>query len=130
MEPPALVDSNIYIDILRAGRDPAVELTAQVSITDLATCGMVRVEVMRGVKNPRIRDGLARFLDLLQNVASDNRLWEETAALAWELDRKGWILPAPDLVIACSARRIGAVVLTNDRHFQKVPGLVVRAWPG
>ena len=91
---------------------------------------MVRVEVLRGVKLPKALARMKEFFSVLQNVPSDDRLWEETAALAWELDRKGWILPAPDLVIACSARRIGAVVLTNDRHFQKVPGLIVRAWPG
>ena len=128
MEPPVLVDSNIYIDLLRENLDPAIELTEQVSSTDLATCGMVRVEVLRGIKLPKARAHVRAFLDVLQNVPTDNRLWDETAELAWELDRKGWIIPAADVVIACAARRIGAVVLTNDKHFAQIPGLAVRRW--
>lgn len=130
MEPPTLVDSNIYIDLLRQNLDPAKELTRRISDTELATCGMVRVEVLRGIKLPKARTRMEEFFNVLQNIPTDNSLWEETAALAWELDRAGRILPAPDVLIACSARRIGAVVLTHDTHFRKIPGLIVRAWPG
>lgn len=129
MEKPILVDSNVYIDLLRLGLDPAVELTQQISLTDLATCGMVRVEVLRGIKNPGIHTSTSRFLSVQQNVPTDNRLWDETAELAWELDRKGWVIPAADVVIACAARRIGAIVLTKDSHFSQIPGLPVRDWP-
>lgn len=128
MELPVLVDSNVYIGLLRANLDPAVELTGRVSSTDLAVCGMVRVEVLRGITQPRVRDRMKAFFDVLQNVPADNRLWDETAALAWELDRKGRIIPGADALIACSAMRIGAVLLTDDQHFQNIPGLAVRRW--
>jgi predicted nucleic acid-binding protein len=39
------------------------------------------------------------------------------------------VLPAQDILIACCARRIGAVVLTMDTHFSDIPGLRVREWP-
>jgi predicted nucleic acid-binding protein len=128
MDGPTLVDSNIFIELMRQGLDPAVEIPRRIAVLDLATCGMVRVEVMRGVKVERIRRGLIAFLDVLQNVPTDNRLWEATAELAWSLDRRGWIIPAQDLVIACCARRIGASVLTRDKHFTLIPGLRVRDW--
>jgi predicted nucleic acid-binding protein len=130
LEAPTLVDSNVFISLLRRGLDPAATLTETVSSTDLATCGMVRMEVLRGIKNPRVRDGLAGFFDVLQNVPTDNRLWEEAATVAWKLDRTGKILPAQDVLIAVSAMRIGAVVLTADRHFEEIPGLRVRWWIG
>ena len=57
------------------------------------------------------------------NVPTDHQLWEEVEAIAWKLDRTGMILPLPDLVIACCARRIGAVVLTFDPHFSRIPGV-------
>lgn len=126
MDLPILVDSNIYIALFRENRDPIAELLEHVSQTDLAICGMVRVEVLRGIKIPRVRERLSAFFDVLQNVPTDNRLWEETAELAWTLDRRGWIIPAADLVIAACALRIGATVLTQDQRFQKVPGLRVR----
>lgn len=129
MDLPTLVDSNVFIDLLQKSLDPAAELTRQISLTDLATCGMVRVEVMRGIKLAKTRQRMSAFLDVMRNVPTDNRLWEEAAELAWTLDRSGWNIPAQDIVIACCARRIGAVVLTRDKHFRKIPGVQVRDWP-
>jgi predicted nucleic acid-binding protein len=42
---------------------------------------------------------------------------------AWQLDRAGHILPLADVVIGCCARRINAVVLTFDEHYQAIPGI-------
>lgn len=86
------------------------------------------MEVLRGIQITRIRDGLSGFFDVLQNVPTDNGLWNEAAMLAGELDRAGHILPAQDILIAASALRIGAVVLTGDAHFQHIPGLRVQTW--
>lgn len=49
--------------------------------------------------------------------------WESTLILAWELDRKGIVLPLPDLHIAACAMHSGAVILTYDEHFQMIPGI-------
>jgi len=35
----------------------------------------------------------------------------------------GVVLPLTDVVIACCARRIGAIVLTFDHHFTDMPGI-------
>jgi predicted nucleic acid-binding protein len=125
MESVVLVDSCVLIGLLREGRDPAVELVNRAPNTDLATCGMVRLEVVRGVVAPRLRRALEAFMNLMRNVPTDNRLWETAVDLAWELDRQGIVLPAQDILIACSARRIGAAVLTLDEHFSRIPNLRV-----
>ena len=65
----------------------------------------------------------------LANVPSDNRLWKAATDLAWNMDRKGLVIPGPDLVIAASALRIGATVMTSDAHFSRVEGLRVIAPP-
>jgi len=59
------------------------------------------------------------------NVPTDNRLWIEVEKMAWALDRQGNILPLTDIVIACCALRIGAVVLTFDSDFFRIPGIRV-----
>lgn len=121
----ALVDSSVLISLLRRGLDPAKELMTRARRMDLATCGMVRLEVLRGVVQPATRRAVAGFLDVMCNIPSDNRLWEEAAQLAWELDRRGRTLPAQDILIAACARRIGAVVLSHDAHFSEIPDLTV-----
>lgn len=51
-------------------------------------------------------------------------LWESTGELLWQLDRQGKVVPVIDALIAESAKRIGAVILTLDPHFQMIPGII------
>lgn len=125
MESVVLVDSCVLIGLLREGRDPAVELSGRAPETDLATCGMVRLEVIRGLAAPALRRAVEDFMNVMRYVPTDNRLWEAAAAQAWELDRQGIVLPAQDILIACCARRIDAAVLTWDKHFVRIPNLRV-----
>lgn len=132
MERLTLVDSSIYIRLIRRFGDPSPELNERYRSLDLATCGVVKAEVLRGMKNPRTRDALARFLDVLIFIPTTNRLWDAVTDLAWTLDRQGVVLPLPDLVIGCCAMQLGADVLTLDGHFGKIPELrlapVPEAW--
>ena len=125
MESAVLVDSSFFITLLREGRDPATELLRNVELLELATCGMVRLEVARGVIAPKKRSAIEGFMDVMMNVPTDNKLWLEATQLAWELDRDGIILPATDILIAAAARRIGAAVLALDKHFGMIAGLTV-----
>lgn len=120
---PVLVDSCWYIRHLCARRDPMRELTAIAHTRDVATCGIVRCEVARGISDPlRLKKFDARW-DVMLYVPTDNALWASVQAMLWRLDRKGIVLPLPDVVIACCALRIGAVVLTHDGHFGRIPGI-------
>lgn len=126
-----LVDSNVYIDLLRARRDPVEVLFDWAEREDcaLVICGMVRLEVLRGLTSLKARHKLGAFLDVMINVPTDNRLWMDAADLAWQLDRKGRVIPGPDVIIASCALRIGAAVMTSDGHFHQVEGLAVIAPP-
>ena len=131
MENNVLVDSNVYIDLLRSKRDVIATLFQwnQAHHGVLSICGIVRLEVLRGVKSIKLLARISAFMDVMCNVPSDNRLWVEATDLAWLLDRKGMVIPGADIVIAASALRIGAAVLTTDAHFQQIDGLRVLAPP-
>lgn len=120
---PVLVDSSYYIGLSREGRDPLRELAVVGAQRDVATCGVVRCEVARGIKADAILHRFRRAWDVMLYVPTDNRLWREAEEALWQLDREGIHLPLTDVVIACCARRIQAVVLTFDRHFQMIPGI-------
>lgn len=119
----ALVDSNVFIALSRLRMDPTRWLGGR--LEDIYTCGMVRLEVLRGMKNPVERDEMTAFFNVLCNVPTDNRLWEAAAELGWKLDRAGHTIPAQDVLIAACALRAGVPVLTADAHFDAVPGLAV-----
>lgn len=129
MESEVLVDSNVFIDLMKHRGDPAPWLYRWVGIRNLAICGMVRVEVLRGVKSPKAYRRLNDFMDVMVNIPATNRLWDEAAALAWKLDRQGLVIPGTDVVIAASAMMTGAAVLTSDAHFRRIEGLRVIAPP-
>lgn len=46
---------------------------------DLATCGMARLEVLRGIRMMKVLERMSAFFDMLQFVQSDLKLWNEAA---------------------------------------------------
>ena len=125
MTTPVLVDSNIYIGLLRRGLDPAEILGNWIGAGDLATCGMIRLEVERGLRIEKIRHRMAAFFDVLINIPTTNYIWKESAARAWSLDRSGITLPSQDILIATCAYDIGAAILSDDIHFEKFQDLPI-----
>jgi predicted nucleic acid-binding protein len=120
---PVLIDSSYYIGLGRQGLDPLQALATVAVERDLATCGIVRCEVARGIKQPSVLKRFQKVWNAMLYVPTDNSLWEEAEHLAWQLDRTGNILPLQDVLIACCAKRVDAVILTFDRHFQSIPGI-------
>lgn len=121
---PVLVDTSFYIDRLRQRKPLIGELQTIASNRPLAICGAIRCEVSRGMREPTARSLLRQIWATMLYVPTDNRLWESTEELLWRLDRQGIVVPVIDALIAESAKRIGAVILTLDSHFQLIPGII------
>jgi len=129
MAADVMVDSNVYIDLLKVRKDPTRILGSWAGERNLAICGMIRMEVLRGVKVPKVYQSIANFMDVMINVRTNDSFWDEAAALAWQLDRKGQVIPSQDIIIATCASRLGAAILTSDAHFRVIDGLEVIAPP-
>jgi predicted nucleic acid-binding protein len=110
-----LLDTDVLIDHLRGHRRlNLAEPTLTISI-------VTRCELFAG------RDAdeadLRRALDLLEEVM----LSQATAESAGRI-RRATDIPVPDALIAATALEHGMPVMTRDRrHFERVPGLTVRA---
>lgn len=128
MTPPlVLVDSSYYIRLEGLRLDPLAELTSFELEYDFAINGIVWGEVIRGRGDPRVRDRYERAFALTRFLHLSAAGWQRVGRLAWELDRKGEVIPLTDIIIGVTALEHGACVLTFDRHFQKIPGLVALA---
>lgn len=124
MSRSVMVDSSWYIRQARSGNDPLKELALAAEDRDIAICGIIMAEVGRGILK---RDFLDRFKGAwahMRYIPSTQGRWNETLELAWHLDRKGIVFPLQDLHIAACALHIGAVILTEDEHFNKIPGVM------
>ena len=123
MSRPVLVDSCWYIDHARRGEDPLQILSFMAESRDIAICGMIKAEVGRGLKHRKHLDRYEAAWSVMLYIDDGFQRWEDTLALAWSLDRRGIILPIQDIHIAACAVHAGAVILTYDGHFQKIPGI-------
>jgi predicted nucleic acid-binding protein len=125
-----LIDSCMFIPLLRRGIDPAREFSTLAAQMDIATCGVVRCEITRGLKTPKARRALSAYLDCLLYIPTPNSIWEDTEEILWKTGKKGFTIPLQDALIAACAMKAGAAVLTADKHFDCIDGLsVVRDYP-
>lgn len=73
----------------------------------------------------RREEELAALLEVFAVVDVDLRV-ARTAALVWaDLERRGWLIPAFDLVIAATAMTYDWPLVTSDAHFRRVDGLAL-----
>lgn len=120
-----LLDSNILIRLLRKNVDPMLFLDPWKGDRDFLTCGMVRMEVERGISIPAVQRRIAAFFNVMLCVPTSNQIWANATEIAWTLDRRGKVLPAQDVLIAAHAMKFGGAILTSDRHFHEIPGIRV-----
>jgi predicted nucleic acid-binding protein len=121
-----LIDSSIFIGWTRRGINPLDMLRRQLHANELVSCGIVRCEVLRGAIKPKAQAELNALFDVIPEIPTTPKTWQQAAELAWELDRKGIVLPLPDLVVAACALSMEATVVTTDAHFAKIPKLKIR----
>lgn len=121
-----LVDSSKFIDWMRGGKSPTRILQPFLMAGQIKTCGIVRVEVIRGAIKQAVREELTALFDVIPEIPLSSAICKRTTDLAWALDRKGQILPVSDLLIASCALHASASVVTVDPHFDSIPGLHVR----
>ncbi len=126
-----LIDSCIYIEHLRAGRDPAQVFAPYAQQHDLSTCGIIRCEVLRGMRTSKARRALADYMGCLLYIPTLNNVWEAAEEILWQTDRAGFRIPVSDAIIAACAIKTNGAVLTHDRHFRAISGLrVFDEFPG
>jgi predicted nucleic acid-binding protein len=125
MIPPlVLVDSSYFITWQNQGESPFARLDLRRSRYEFAINGVVWGEVLRGRSDPHVRDRYEKAFALTRLLHLTSSGWQRVARIAWELDRRGDVIPLTDIIIGVTALEHGAAVLTFDRHYQKIPGLV------
>lgn len=68
------------------------------------------------------------FLLRIEVLPWDHEAAEHNGVLRAELQRSGRVLGAVDMLIAAHALAANAVLVTQDRAFRHVPGLVIEDW--
>jgi len=115
-----LVDSSFFISELRKREDPFRTLKKHCECYDFATCEVVMLEVLRGIRGEKaLRYAQSEFAKLTF-VPIQKSTGVIALNLARSLERAGERVAIPDLLIAACAREIGATMLTLDQHFSRM----------
>lgn len=126
-----MLDTNIVSHLLRA--NPVV--VARVTSAPMsALC-------MSAITGAELMYGLARRPEAVRLARAVNELMARVEVLPWApsampgygqvralLEGKGQPMGASDMLIAGHALDVGAVLVTNDQAFTRVPGLSVEDW--
>lgn len=110
-----LVDTNIIIDFWNK---PTITAEKIFSENDIAICGVIKAELLRGSKSAdeftQIQTSLADFYYL--NFAEND--WITLAKQFIALKKNGLVVPFQDAMISFLAIKYGCEVWTNDKHFK------------
>lgn len=115
-----LVDTSVWLEVLPPGRgsDTLRQRMDQLLVADqVATTGMVRLELLGGARTQEEWQRLSDLLSALHALPVEGEHWEAAARWGFQLRRQGVTVPFTDLLIGSVAARHGAVVLHLDHHF-------------
>ena len=122
---PVLIDTSAWIDGFREKTPGVAELIRKLLDEDRAfTCGPVLFEIRRGLR-PGERKKVMPLLDALHRLPFEESDWGEAGELDVALRKKGHTLPSMDVLIAHLCLKHKTAILTLDKHFKDVPGLLL-----
>jgi len=120
MKQVTLVDSSFFISELRKREDPFQTLKKHGDRYDFATCEVVMLEVLRGIRGAKALRYAQTQFEALIYVPIQKSTGVIALNLARSLERAGERVAIPDLLIAACAREIGSSVLTFNQHFARM----------
>jgi predicted nucleic acid-binding protein len=114
-----LVDSSVWIATLRGDARLAERIDELAAVDRIATTGLVRVEVLRGVRDVELQRVGAMF-DSLHQLATDEAACDEAILLGRRLRTVGRPPPGADLVIATVAILHDAILVHRDADYEAI----------
>lgn len=121
-EPCFLVETSTWVLSLRKDGSPeaAAWLHEALKEEKVVMAPLVKVELLLGSRDKAHYDALKRELDVLPQLSTTDRVYEQTAGLAFNLWRKGRTIPLIDALIAAFAITHSCILVHHDRHYELI----------
>ena len=116
-----LVDTNILIDYLKNPTDNATKIFEE---NEIATCGVVVTELLRGSKSSKETQKLKAALECFDYLDFEKSDWIEIAELFAKLKKSGVTVPFQDGIISYLAIKHNCKVWTKDNHFKIIQAVI------
>lgn len=119
-----IIDTSIWIDYFKPRASRHREHVSDLIGSDEALMvGVVFSELLRGSRSDEEFAWYSNHLGELHFAESTKEVWERAGRLLFDLKVAGQEIPYTDAVIAAHALHGDHEVYSNDKHFQRVPGL-------
>lgn len=114
-----VIDTSAWVSFLRWPRSAvANEVAGLIDHMDALLTAPVASELFQGARTERESKNLHLLVDFVGIIDIDVPDWIAAGVLTGKLRRQGITVPPLDALIATMARRLGAPILTHDKHFE------------
>jgi len=129
------LDTNAVSDLMRLDSRIHARVAALNPVDQLRSCVVVRGEILFGIdrrspgkRRNELRERANYVLSLLTCEPIRSSADASYSRIKCALEKTGSLLGENDLWIAACALDFGAILVTRDRAFQQISGLVVEDW--
>lgn len=128
-----ILDTNICIYIIKKKPISVLNRLAKIKINDAGISSITLSELESGAaksSNPdRNRVALIEFASLLEIYNYDAKAAREYGIIRADLERRGKIIGAMDMLITAQAKALNLILVTNnEKEFNRIPGLRIENW--
>ena len=116
-----LVDTNVIIDYFK---NPSAETTSIFEQNEIATCGVIITELLRGAKSVKEADKLKAALECFDYLDFEKSDWIEIAELFAKFKKSGITVPFQDGIISYLAIKNNCIIWTKDNHFKIIQAVI------
>jgi tRNA(fMet)-specific endonuclease VapC len=124
-----ILDTSGYAGF-KMGNPEIVEYLSRANIIFISpiVLGELMFGFIKGVRFQQNMDELDQFInhEAVEEIQIGKITADRYSRIAAQLKRQGTPIPANDIWIAAQAMEYGAELVTMDRHFEKISGLVYR----
>lgn len=126
-----MLDTNTVSHLIRGHPEVTRRITA-VPMASLCISSITEGELLFGLaRRPtakRLHVAVREFLLRVETLPWDSNVTERYGQLRAAMERKGKTLGPLDLLIGAHALATGATLVSNDKAFERVPGLRIADW--
>jgi predicted nucleic acid-binding protein len=116
---PVLIDTSAWLFALRKDFLPEIKDRLDFLLKEnlVLTTDIIKLELLAGTRNKTEYDRLKKRLGALENIKTDDSLWDMACDIGFKLRREGVTIPYTDILIATCALSRGCIILHADNHF-------------
>lgn len=128
-----LLDTNICIYIIKQKPAKVLEKFQRLNPSDVGISSITLAELEYGIaksqQSEKNRMALNQFLISLEIVKFDEKASNIYGVVRAELERKGLVIGAMDMLIAAHAISLDLILVTNNvKEFSRIPNLRLENW--